>query len=87
MRGDWFVTPHAVQRFRERFAHEMTYEQAWEFLIAQSKTARYVKEWKPGVFLFRGPRPKRLRYWVGFEEGRQPQLITVMGGHDPGYRH
>lgn len=83
--GNWIVTPHAVQRFRERIAPEMTYEQARDYLIEQSLTARYVKEWKPGIFLFRGPRPNRLRFWVAFEEGRLPQLITVMAGHDPGY--
>jgi hypothetical protein len=86
MRGKWFVTPHAVERYIQRFARGLTYEQALEDLIAYSGTAHYVKEWKPSIDLWKGPKPRRLRFWVGKREDGAPQLITVMGGHDPGFR-
>lgn len=86
MRGKWFISPHAVHRYIERLARSLTYEQALDDLVAYSETAHYVKDWKPGVELWKGPKPRRLRFLIGHREDGAPQLITVMGGKDPAYR-
>lgn len=90
VRGRWFVTPHAVDRYIRRFAPGLTYERAREELILQSESARYVKTFtygnRAGYELWRGPRPRKFRYWVAPAEGGLPQLVTVMAGHDPGWR-
>lgn len=87
--GAWFVSPHAVEKYRERFAPLLTYEEALAELVEASKTAHYVKTYdhhensvRGGLELWRGPRPLRLRYWVGRREDGLPQLVTVVGPHD-----
>lgn len=84
-RGNWFITPHAVERYIQRIRPGITYDQALEDLIAYSGTARRVKEWKLGVDLYRSGRPLRLRLMVGKREDGAPQLLTVYAGHDPGF--
>lgn len=94
--GRWFITPHAVARYRERIAPGLTYEQALAELIRLSLAARRCGEERslPGAFLWRGPRPLRLRCIVQerVPVGALPQLLTVYGGHDrwtsprPGYQ-
>jgi len=87
--GEWFITPHAIEKYRERFAPYLTYEEALEDLIEQSRKAHYVKTYdhhpnsiRGGLELWRGPRPRRLRYWVGLDNDGKPQLVTVIGEHD-----
>jgi hypothetical protein len=91
MRGNWFVTPHAVQRYIERFEPGLNHEEALEHLIAMSENVRYIKTFdhgdRAGLELWRGPRPRKFRFWVGRKEDGAPQLVTIMGGHDPEWRH
>lgn len=83
--GRWFVTPHAVQRYRERIDPLATYDDALAYLIAASERAHPVKEIQPGLWLWRGPKPRELRYRVSVREPGLPQLVTVLTPFD-GYR-
>jgi len=80
--GRWFVTPHAVRRYVERVDPQLTYELALAALIRESETARRVKELEPGVWLYRGRRPRRLRFRVAENDRGAPQILTVLKGHD-----
>lgn len=82
--GRWFITPHAVERYRARFhRHDgVGYEAALAELIRLSETAHPVKRKGDGM-LYRGPRPQRLRAIVADSSpGQLPVLLTVYGGHD-----
>lgn len=82
--GRWFITPHAVEQFRERAAWQQgrDYESALVELIDESKGARFVKRLDSGLELWRGPRPRRMRYLVGPGEGDLPALVTVLFAFD-----
>jgi hypothetical protein len=86
--GRWFITPHAVRRYIERVDRRAGYEQALAELVRFSEVARPVKEISPGVWLFRSGKPLRLRFRVATDQrdGEAPQLLTVMAGHDRGWR-
>lgn len=85
--GRWFITPHAVQRFRER-VRSCTYEEALATLVEWSTVATAVKvpEQHDQIVYFRGPnyrlddgkkrRGRRLR--VSYSGDRMPQLLTVI---------
>ena len=79
--GRWFVTPHAVNRYRQRFAPGSPYEEALAELIRASETARRVKVLPTGLVLYRGPKPRRLRFFVQEQVGplALPALVTVLG--------
>lgn len=79
MTGRWFITPHAVQRYRQR-VRECSYEEALAVLVDWSERAHYVKQRNDGAELWRGPKPLRLRLVVGKREDGAPQLVTVLGG-------
>lgn len=81
--GRWFITPHAVRRYIERVDRRATYEQALSVLIEWSELAKRKKEIAPGVWLYRGPRPLRLRLRVAHVGDRLPQLLTVIKSKDP----
>ena len=83
--GNWFITPHAVRRYIERVERNATYEQALSTLIDWSLRARKKKEIKPGVWLYRGPRPLRLRLRVSHIGPGLPQLVTVLKSKDRGF--
>lgn len=80
--GLWFVTPHAVERYRERVKHarRLSYEQALAELIRASHTAKFKGTREGGAMLFRGPKPLRLRFVVQPppEPGALPQFITIL---------
>jgi hypothetical protein len=85
--GRWFITPHAVRRYIQRVAPGLTYEQALGELVHLSESARRVKERAPGIWLWRGPKPRRLRFVVSTRgAGELPQLLTLYAGHDKGWR-
>ncbi len=84
--GKWFITPHAVRRYIDRVDRFATYEQALEVLIQWSERAKRKKEIAPGVWLYRGPRPLRLRLRVSHAGDRLPQLLTVIKSKDPGWQ-
>ncbi|HEX4959329.1 MAG TPA: hypothetical protein VF173_00725 [Thermoanaerobaculia bacterium] len=79
--GLWFVTPHAVRRYIKRFAPQATYEEALSTLIRASQEARRVKTLPTGLVLYRGPRPRRLRFFLqeDVEAPSLPILVTVLG--------
>lgn len=80
--GRWFVTPHAVERYRERIDPRASYDVALARLIAESLVSRPVKELEPGLWLYRGSRPRRLRYRVSTAGDGLPQLVTVLAPFD-----
>ena len=79
--GLWFITPHAVERYRERFARGATYEESLAELIRASHEARRVKVLPTGLVLYRGPKPRRLRFFLqeDVEPPALPILVTVLG--------
>lgn len=81
--GRWFVTPHAVERFRELVPCR-SYEHALGLLVNESERVHYVRLLETGFHLVRGPRPRRLRYVVAPPDapGRLPALVTVLPAHD-----
>lgn len=83
--GRWFVTPHAVQRYRERIDPRATYDEALAYLIAASNRAHPVKEIEPGLWMWREGAPRRLRYRVSTNGDGLPQLVTVLTPFD-GYK-
>jgi len=84
-RGKWFITPHAVKRYIQRVAPSLTYEEALEELVFMSSKARRIKEMSPGIALYRGGKPLRLRFRVAECGDGLPRLLTVMKGHDRKY--
>lgn len=87
IRGEWFITSHAVRRYIERIRPGISYERALGELIEISEGAHPVKEIEPGLWLWRGPRPRRLRLRVSTKEPGAPQLVTVLTAHDGMRRH
>lgn len=81
--GPWFVTPHAVQRYRDR-VHDVSHEEALGALVDIAARAHYVRDLPSGMELWRGPRPLRLRLRVARSTapGELPQLLTVLAGCD-----
>jgi hypothetical protein len=79
--GLWFMTPHAVHRYIQRFAPQSSYEEALSALIRVSAEARRVKILPTGLVLYRGPRPRRLRFFLqeNVEYPALPILVTVLG--------
>lgn len=79
--GAWFVTPHAVGRYRERVpgAHGLAYEEILARLVDLSRTSRRVRQRPDGAWVWRGPKPLRIRCVVNEAVGDGlPQLITVL---------
>lgn len=84
--GRWFITPHAVKRYRERIAPNRSYEEALGVLIRASEKARLVKVSVRGFEYYKGPAPERLRFRVRpaeKSEGDLPVLMTVLPAFDP----
>jgi hypothetical protein len=79
--GSWFITPHAVQQYIRRFAPRFTYEEALGALIHESTGARRVKVLPTGLVLYRGAKPRRLRFYLqeDVEAPALPVLVTVLG--------
>lgn len=86
-RGRFFVSPHAVRRYRERIRSDLTYEQALDELIDLTSSGRLVGPYtgqrltQGGVRaaeLWRGPR-------VGRQRERLPQSrLRFVVGHASG---
>lgn len=78
------MTPHAVARYIERARPGLSYERALAELIDESTRAHRVKEISPGLSLWRGPKPMRLRYRVAdpTTPDELPQLVTVLTSFD-----
>ena len=85
--GRWFVTPHAVRRYRERVpgARKLSYEQALGRIIKDSWRAHFVRIERNGMELWRVGKPWRTRYRVAPAEGAGlPVLMTVLRGCEHG---
>lgn len=83
--GRWFITPHAVEQALARAGWERgtAYEQALAALIDESRGAHFVKMLPSGAELWRGPKPRRMRYIVRpAADGALPQLVTVLSTYD-----
>lgn len=80
--GPWFVTPHAVERYKHWARFEGSDQEALGRIVNEARRAHHVKKLESGTDLWRGPGPQRLRYIVGPGEGELPALITVMPTHD-----
>lgn len=81
VRGKVFVTPHAVQRFRERIAPNLTYEEARDAILRGVEQTRSEPKrstsW-PGAVLPRVRRPYPFRAVIGPGEGELPAVLTVL---------
>lgn len=80
--GRWFISPHAVRRYQRRVAPGLSYEQALADLVRLSTDAHHVRTLATGLDLWRGPKPQRLRCYVGQGTGALPVLVTVLAGCD-----
>lgn len=80
MRGPWLITPHAVDRYVERVMR-VPRGRAVEDLIAMAARAHRVKVRADGLWLWRGPKPRRLRLVVD-ESCDPPRLVTVLTTFD-----
>lgn len=98
--GPWFVTPHAVLRFAQYALGwhgsdeiplpEPLYQCALAGIIREGAAAHVVRSYPPkeghgAAVLWRGPKPRRLRYVVAaaVEAGRTlPALLTVLPTFD-----
>lgn len=85
--GPLFITPHAILRYIERIRPEIDRDRALTELIAIAEGAHPVKEIEPGLWLWRGPKPRRLRLRVSTIGPGLPQLVTVLTAHDGMRRH
>jgi len=82
-RGRFFVTPHAVERYRERVHRGISYERALEEILSECDRAHYVKDYVGGKQYWRGPKPMRLRLLVAPSVGSElPQLVTILPASD-----
>jgi hypothetical protein len=80
--GRWFITPHAVRRYIERVRPGIAYERALSDLVRLSVKAHHVKAIEGGAELWRGPKPRRLRFIVAQGMAGKPQLVTVLFAFD-----
>jgi hypothetical protein len=78
--GSFFVTPHAVERYRERIPGKarLSYNEALTELIELTSKAHFVGMRGDGSELWRVGRPTRLRFRVGRSAPGLPQIMTVM---------
>lgn len=79
--GRFFVTPHAVERYRERI-EPVAYDVALGRLIRASADARLAKRYPDGQALYRTGKPDRLAFVVApcAEPGeRSHAIVTVLG--------
>lgn len=82
-RGRWYVTPHALQRWREHFDRRSSALAALDHLIAECDGAHFVKALNTGPQLWRGSKPRRVRFVVSVgSEGTLPVLVTVLSTFD-----
>lgn len=80
--GRFFITPHAVARYRERVHRGISYERALCEIIEQSNLAHYVKNYNTGQY-WRGPKPMRIRLIVApAKDNDLPHVVTILPAAD-----
>jgi hypothetical protein len=86
--GRFFITPHAVERYRERVPGKarLSYEQALRELVGLSSDAKFAYVREDGAELWRLGLPTRLRFRVERAAPGLPQITSVMMpfDHRPG---
>lgn len=81
-KGRFFITPHAIERYRERVHRGISYERALAEIIDQADQSHYVKDYNSAQY-WRGPKPMRLRLLVAPASGNElPQLLTILPASD-----
>lgn len=83
-RGGFFVTPHAVERYRERIPGKarLSYERARDELVELTRKAHFVRHQRDGSELWRVGKPTRLRMRVVRSGPGLPQVTTVLPAFD-----
>lgn len=81
------ITEHAIDRYIERIRPTVTRGQALSELVKITTGAHPVKEIEPGLWLWRGPTPRRLRLRVDARVPSALRLVTVLTAHDGMTRH
>lgn len=79
--GRWFITPHAVRQYITRIVPGLSYGRALSELIQMSIGSHFVRQQRNGE-LWRGPKPRRLRFIVCHDAPGKPQLVTVLFAFD-----
>jgi len=94
--GRWYVTEHALRRYVER-TRQVTEDRARQILADERARSAMLGELIPqtegahlvatavrrdGCKLWRGPKPRRLRFVVGPGEGHAEALVTVLDAFD-----
>lgn len=73
-----FVTPHAVQRYQERYAPRLGYQTALARLIDLVAASHKVRDLPDGRELWRAPRRwQKAQFIMGRENSGRPQVVTV----------
>lgn len=88
--GRWFITPHAVRRYRERHRPDAGEMRALGELAVWSEIAEYNGRTRDGREEWRSPAwfPRTIRFVVApapTEKGAAPQLLTVLPGKPIGW--
>jgi len=82
-RGRFFVTPHAIDRYRDRVHRGINYDRALDEILEMCERAHYVKDYHGGAQCWRGPKPMRLRLLVAPSTGDElPQVMTILPACD-----
>lgn len=78
--GRFFVTPHAVERFRERIAPHLTYEEALGAIIHGLKetTSAPKPRGDTGAITIRVRRPYNFRAVIMPGDGPAPAVVTIL---------
>lgn len=77
IKGPWFITNHAVERYIQRWRPGHTRSKALRELIEASNRAQPKGILESGAQLWRGPRPMRIQMIVSSGHDGLPQLVTV----------
>jgi hypothetical protein len=81
--GHFFVSPHALSRYRSRYRPRLAREAALTELIRLSSEANHVRSFEDGRQLWRGPKrapvPRLLFVVAPAPEGALPVIETVPG--------
>lgn len=82
VKGPWFITPHALERYAELTGSAGNREEDMARLARETSRAHHVKATRDDCHLWRGPKPRRLRFIVGPGEGEKLALVTVLPACD-----
>lgn len=80
--GPWFITPHALERYVAIVGSTGSRESDLARLGHECGRAHHVKATRDDCHLWRGPKPRRLRFIVGPGEGEKLALVTVLPACD-----